>query len=204
MFLRRIVEWINSLEAGHQFRKWAAFSVKISGVFILVVTFVLGIAFLVLALMFTRTASIGKQTFAIIGTVLGLVVIGVVGITLAMLFWNSAKKIVSTGEKSHLTFGPISSIVIRLSGEILFIGFNGGALLCLVCSIFGAAAIGWPALILLIFSFLFPLIAVASLQFSYLIAEYAGLLGDISTNIKKIETTLSTDTTADPAPDVVP
>ena len=33
MFLRRIFERIDSLESGHQFRKWAPFFVKISGVF---------------------------------------------------------------------------------------------------------------------------------------------------------------------------
>lgn len=203
MFLRRIIEWINSLEAGHQFRKWASFSVKISGVFILIATSVLAILFLVLALMYTRTTSIGTQVFTIIGTILGLVIIGIVGITLTLLFWNRAKKIVSTAEETHLIFGPIAGIVIRLSGEAIFIGFIGGGLLCFVCSIFGAAALGWFALISLIFSFLFPLIAVVSLQFSYLISEYASLIGDIATNIKKIETTLSTDATADTSPEVV-
>lgn len=134
MFLRRIIEWINSLEAGHQFRKWASFYVKISGVFILIATFVLSILFLVLALMYTRTSSIGTQAFTIIGTVIGLVIIGIVGITLTMLFWNRAKKIVSVGEETHLIFGPIARIVIHLSGEAIFIGFIRGGLLCFVCS----------------------------------------------------------------------
>ena len=203
MFIRRIIEWINSLEEGHQFRKWASFFIKISSVFIFIASFVFGIVFLVVALMFTKTSSIGTQAFAIIGTVIGLVIIGIVGITLTMLFWNRAKKIVSAGEESHLIFGPIAAIVIRLSGEAAFIGFNGGGLLCFVCSIFGAAAFGWFALISLVFAFLFPLIAVVSLKFSYLISEYAGLIGDIATNIKKIETTLSTDATAAPAPEAV-
>ena len=196
MFMRRIIEWINSLEAGHQFRKWASFSVKISGVLILIVALVFGIVFLVVALMFTRVSSIGIQTFAIIGTVLGLVIIGIVGITLTMLFWNRAEKIESAGEDSHLIFGPISEIVIRLTGEAAFIGLNGLALLCLFTTIFGATVLGWLALISLVLSFLFPLIGVVCLQFSYLISEYAGLLGNISTNIKKIEVTLSTDETA--------
>ncbi|MDE0482985.1 MAG: hypothetical protein OXI67_10435 [Candidatus Poribacteria bacterium] len=203
MFLRRIIEWINSLEAGHHFRKQASFFVKISGVFILIASFVLGIVFLVVALMFTRTSSVGAQAFVIIGTVIGLVIIGIVGTTLTMLFWNRAKKIVSAGEESHLIFGPIAGIVIRLSGEAAFIGFIGGGLLCLVCSIFGAAAFGWLALISLVFAFLLPLIAVVSLQFSYLISEYASLIGDIATNIKKIETALSTDATAAPTSETV-
>ncbi len=171
MFLSRIVEWIDSLESGHQFRKWAALSVKISGVFTLVTTFVLGIAILTLVLTFIRRSGIVTQAFTIIGTFFGLAIIGIVGITMAMLFWDRAKKIASLGEESHLT---------RLLGEVAFIGFSGGAILFLVCSIFGALTLGWIVLVLLALSFLFHLLGAGILQFSYVIA-------DISTNIKQID-----------------
>ena len=35
MFLHPIIEWLDSLKSSDQFRKWAALSVKISGVFTL-------------------------------------------------------------------------------------------------------------------------------------------------------------------------
>ena len=197
MFLGRIVEWIDSLESGHQFRKWAALSIKISGVFTLVTTFVLGIAILTLVLMFTRRSGIVAQAFAIIGTFFGLVIIGTVGITMAMLFWDRAKKIASLDEESHLTFGAISGDLTRLLGEVAFIGFSGTAILFLVCSIFGAMMLGWIVLVLIALSFLFHFLGAGILQFSYVIA-------DISTNIKQVEPTLSRDVTAATAPEALP
>ena len=197
MFLGKIIEWIDSLESGHQFRKWAALSIKISGVFTLVTTFVLGIAILTLVLMFTRRSGIVTQAFAIIGTFFGLVIICIVGITMAMLFWDRAKKIASLGEESHLTFGAISGDLTRFLGEVAFIGFSGGAILFLVCSIFGALMLGWIVLVLLALSFLFHFLGAGILQFSYVMA-------DISTNIKQIEPTLLRDVTAATAPEVAP
>ena len=195
MFLDRIVEWIDSLESGDQFRKWAVLSVKTSGIFTLVITFVLGIALLTLVLIFTRGSGIFAQTVAIIGTLFGLVTIGIVGITMAMLFWNRAEKIASLGEE-HL--GPfILADLTRLLGEVAFIGFSGAAILFLVCSIFGAMMLGWIVLVLLALSFLFYFLAGGFLQFSYVIA-------DISTNIKQIEPTLSRDVTAATTPESVP
>ena len=197
MFLRRIVEWIDSLESVHQFRKWAALSIKISGVFTLVTTFVLGIVILTLVLMFTRRSGIVTQAFAIIGTFFGFVIIGTVGITMAMLFWDRAKKIASLGEESHLTFGAISGDLMRLLGEVAFIGFSGAAILFLVCSIFGAMMLGWIVLVLLALSFLFHFLGAGILQFSYVMA-------DISMNIKQVEPTLSRDVTAATVPEVAP
>ena len=189
MFLHPIIEWLDSLKSSDQFRKWAALSVKISGVFTLVTTFVLGIALLTLVLRFTRGSGIVAQTFAIIGTFFGLVIMGIVGITMATLFWNRSKKIASLGEESHLTFGTISGDLTRLLGEVAFIGFGGGAILFLVCSIFGAMMLGWIVLVLLALSFLFHFLAGGFLKFSYIIA-------DISTNIAQVEPTLLRDVTA--------
>ena len=163
----------------------------------MVTTFVLGIAILTLVLMFTRRSGIVAQAFAIIGTFFGLVIIGIVGITMAMLFWDRAKKIISLGEESHLTFGTISGDLTRLLGEVAFIGFSGGAILFLVCSIFGAMMLGWIVLVLLALSFLFHFLGAGILQFSYVMA-------DISTNIKQIEPTLLRDVTAATAPEVAP
>ena len=196
MFLHPIIEWLDSLKSSDQFRKWAALSVKISGVFTLVTTFVLGIALLTLVLRFTRGSGIVAQTFAIIGTFFGLVIMGIVGITMATLFWNRSKKIASLGEESHLTFGTISGDLTRLLGEVAFIGFGGGAILFLVCSIFGAMMLGWIVLVLLALSFLFHFLAGGFLKFSYIIA-------DISTNIAQVEPTLLRDVTAVTASEAV-
>ena len=196
MFLHPIIEWLDSLKSSDQFRKWAALSVKISGVFTLVTTFVLGIALLTLVLRFTRGSGIVAQTFAIIGTFFGLVIMGIVGITMATLFWNRSKKIASLGEESHLTFGTISGDLTRLLGEVAFIGFGGGAILFLVCSIFGAMMLGWIVLVLLALSFLFYFLAGGFLKFSYIIA-------DISTNIAQVEPTLLRDVTAVTASEAV-
>ena len=188
MFLHPIIEWIDSLKSSDQFRKWAALSVKISGVFTLVVTFVLGVAILTLVLTFIRGSGIVAQAFAIIGTFFGLGIIGSVGITMAMLFWNRAKKIAALGEESQLTFGAIAGDLTRLLGEVAFIGFSGGAVLLLVCSIFGVVLLGWIVLVLLALAFLFHFLGAGILQFSYVMA-------DISTS-KQREPTLSTDVPA--------
>ena len=200
MFLRRIFEWIDSLESGHQFRKWAPFFVKISGVFTLVITFVLAIVFLqsarMSAQMFTGSSGIVAQIFVIIKTLFGFFIIGIVGITTAILFWNRSKKITSLAEKSHLTFGSISGGLTRLFGEAAFITLNGIAILFLVYLLFRTTELGGFTLILLALSFLFHFMGVGFLQFSYVIA-------DISTNLTETETTPSSDVTAATTPEAV-
>jgi len=121
-----------------------------------------------------------------------------------MLLQHRANKINSIGEESHLIFGPIASIYIRLAGEICFLLLSG---LTSVLFLFTIFVIGFDwgiALICFLLSIFFLLLGYFTLKFLYIIAEYAGLVGDIATNARKIETTLATTVAATTAPESVP
>ena len=167
-FLHSIIAWIESLESGNYFRKIIVFSLKVSAVANIVVFALLGLAVFFLS---------AANPILIPLCVLGYAVIVIWSILVAMLFRSRAKKIAELGEESHLTFGPIAAVLTRLTGEFLF----------LFCCLIG--------ILLLPLVVVFVPIGLFYLKFFYMIAEYAGIVGDISTNIKKIETTLSTAAT---------
>lgn len=193
MFLRHIVERIDALEPGAEFRKWTPFFLKISGVFAVVITVVFAMLHLESAEGATRSSGIVAAVFR---TLLGLLITGIVGITMVLLFWNRSKKIAALAEKSQLTFSSISGNLTRFFGEASFITLNGIAILFLAYLLFSARGLGGSTLILLALSFLFYFIGVGFLQFAYVIA-------DISTHRKQTETTRSTDLTAPTAPEAV-
>ena len=170
-FLHSIIEWIEALESGEYFRKTIVFSLKISAVGAVIICPLLGLAIFLLAV----------NPLLIPLCVIGYAVIVIWSVLVFMLFRNRANKIAALSEESHLTFGPIAGVLTRLAGEFSL----------LFWSLIG--------ILLLPLSILFIPIGLSLLKFFYMIAEYTGMVGDIATNIKKIEATLSTavDTSAE-------
>ena len=207
-YLRPVVDYIESLESGDTFRRYFSFGLKFSGVLILSVTILVGFALLYFV----------KETPSLItGAILSTVIIVHYGVAATMLYWNRANKIAALGQESHLTFAPIIGITGRLTGEIFCLSFITLGIFFLVCSIFMPSLLGSMLpygiprgsaffifiVIGLFLCFLCVLIAIFLLVFFYVIAEYTGLIGDIATNIKKIEMTLSTEAAATLAPESV-
>jgi len=205
MFLRSIVEWIVSLESGENFRKMSSLWLRICGVLSLLLSISLGIGLLIAVPKLISGYGISEaNTFFMIGLTICAALIFSVGIILFMLLQHRANKINSIGEESHLIFGPIASIYIRLAGEICFLLLSG---LTSVLFLFTIFVIGFDwgiALICFLLSIFFLLLGYFTLKFLYIIAEYAGLVGDIATNARKIETTLATTVAATTAPESVP
>lgn len=208
-FLRGIVNWIASLESGSQFRKWVSILVKILGVLALIGAIVWGIAICVGSIVASDFMETGSRTLVIIGSILALCVNIFVGLVLIMLFWNRSKKISELGDESHFALLPITVILIRLFGELGFLYFVTIGMQALVASIFGS---GIPDLMEIVLSdltmrgnvsFIFGVISLVVSVFSgaivliihYFIAELINLFVDMATNLRKIETSLSTEET---------
>ena len=128
------------------------------------------------------------SAFTVIRILLGLLITGVVGLIMVLLFWNRSKKIAALAGKLELTFSSISGNLTRLFGEAAFIKLNGLAILCLVYLLFSARELGGTTLILLALSFLFYFMSIGFLQFAYVIS-------DISTHRKQTEMTQSEGST---------
>ena len=199
-YLRPVVDYIDSLESGDTFRRYFSFGLKFSGVLTLSVSILVGF----MLLYFVR-----ETPSLITGAILSTVIIVHCGVAVTMLYWNRANKIAGLGQESHLTFAPIVGITGRLTGEIFCLFFITLGIFFLVCSIFMPSLLrsmlpyGIPRgsaffiflVIGLFLCFLCVLIAIFLLVFFYVIAEYTGLIGDIATNIKGIETILSSGET---------
>lgn len=208
-FLRSIVNWIASLEAGSQFRKWVSILLKIISILALVGAIVWGIAIFVDAITESDHLETGKRTVVIIGSILGLCVNVIVGTILLMLFWNRSKKIGALGDETHFALLPIAVILIRLFGEVGFLTLVGTGIQGLVSSIFGSGIVGILDFFMsdqLMYENINFIIGVLSLVISvitgvltliihYFIAELINLFVDMATNLRKIETTLSTENT---------
>lgn len=205
MFLRSIVEWIVSLESGESFRKMSSLWLRICAVLTLSLSLSLGVGVLIVVPKLISGYGISEaNTFFMIGLTLCAAMILSVGIILFMLLRHRSNKINSLGEESYLIFGPIASIYIRLAGEICFLLLSGLASVLFVLAIF-VVGFEWSlALICCLLSIFFLLLGYFALKFLYIIAEYAGLIGDIATNARKIETTLATAVAATTAPESVP
>ena len=162
-YLHKIIEWIDRLEDGEHFRRSTARSLRIFAVLAVIISVCLGLTAFALSITSIVLIPLGF---------IALVIIIVWGILLAMLLRNRANKIIALATESHLTFGPMSGVLTRLGGEIAL--FN----CCLISILFFPLAI------------LFIPLGFGLLSFSYMTAEYLGMLGDIATNIKKMEGTL--------------
>ncbi len=201
MFLRSIVEWIVSLESGESFRKMSSLWLRICAVLTLVLSLLLALGLLIGGpMLIGEYIGTVANTFFTIGFVLCDVMIVSMGIVLFMLLRNRANKIDNLGEESHLIFGPIASVYIRLAGEIWFLMFSGLASVLLILAIFSIVGLQWlPMLICFLLSIFFLLLGYFLLKFLYIIAEYAGVIADIATNTKRIETIVAnavSDTTS--------
>lgn len=109
-YLRSVVDYIDSLEAGDTFRRLFSTGLKISGVLTLSATVLLGIVILYW---------IGEELpSAMACAIIVTATVVYYGIAAIMLFWNRANKISELGGDSHLTFAPIMSVTCRLTGEI--------------------------------------------------------------------------------------
>lgn len=204
-YLRYIVTWIASLESGGQFRKWISILVKILGVLTLIGAVVWGIAICVGSIAASEYLGTGSRTLVVIGSILSLCINVIIGLILVMLFWNRSNIISTLSEESHFTLMPTAVVLIRLLGELSFLLLVGTGIQALVASIFGS---GIPNLlgyflsdlgeninfIMGVISFIVSiLIGALQLIFYYFIAEQISVFTDMATNLKKIETTLSTE-----------
>ena len=206
-FLRGVVNWIASLESGNQFRKWVAILVKILGVLAFIGAIVWGIAICVGSIAASDYLGTGSRTLVIIGSFLGLCINILVGLVLLMLFWNRSKKIGGLGDETHFTLLPIAVILIRLFGEVGFLALVGAGIQGLVASIFGGSITSILSLFMsdslmggnlsFIIGVLSLVVSVISgvilLISSYFVAEQISVFVDMATNLKKIETSLSTE-----------
>ena len=207
--LRGVVNWIAALETGNQFRKWVAILVNIIGILALIGTIVWGIAICVASIAASEYLGTGSRTLVIIGSFLGLCIHILLGLVFLMLFWNRAKRIRGLGDESHFTLLPIAAILIRLFGEVGFLALVVAGIQALVASIFGGNITSIASLLMsaaMIGGNLSFLIGVVSLVISvisgmillissYFVAEQISVFVDMATNLKKIETSLSTEET---------
>ena len=207
-YLRMIVTWIASLESGGPFRKYVSIFVKILGVLVSIGAGVWGIAICVGSIAASEYFGTASRTLVVIGSILAICINIIVGLVLALLFWNRANKISDLGDETHFTLLPITIILIRLLGEFSFLSLVGTGIQSLVASIFGLVfpnllsifmsdlgrdvnfIVGAISLVLSVLSGVILLITF------YFIAERINVLIDIATNLKKIEAALSTEETA--------
>ncbi len=206
-FLRGIVSWVASFESGRQFRKWTSVLLKTLGILVLIGAIVWGMIICVGTITASDYLGTGSRTLVIIGSILGLCINIFVGLVLLMLFWNRSKKVDSLGDETHFTLLPIAAILIRLFGEVGFLTLVGIGIQGLVGSIFGSGITGILDLLLgdqLMSGNLSFIIGVISLVVSvlsgvillistYFAAEQISVFVDMATNLKKIESSVSTE-----------
>lgn len=145
-FLRGIVKWIASLESDDKhFRMLASILLKVLGVLALIATIVWGIAICVSAIDATDHLESGARTLVIIGAILILGINVIIGPVLVILFWNRSNKVSALNEEPMFRSTsysipysiPITVILIRLFGEMVFLILVGIGIQGLVLSIFG-------------------------------------------------------------------
>ena len=209
-YLRKVVDWIVSLESGQQFRKWISILVKIFGVLTLIGAVIAGIAIFVGVIATIRYLGAGSGTLAVIGSILSFCINVIIGTLIVLLCWNRANKIGDLGSESHFSLIPMTVVLIRLSGEVGFIFLIGTGIQGLVGSILGSGimrgmgglySLLLPDLLELfreigfiggLFSFVVCVFSgVVHLIVTYFLAELVNLFADMATNLKKIEGRLS-------------
>lgn len=210
-YLRKIVDWIVSLESGQQFRKWISILVKIFGVLTLIGAVVAGIAIFVGVIAAIDYLGAGSGTLAIIGSILSFCINVIIGTLIVLLCWNRANKIGDLGSESHFSLIPMTVVLIRLSGEVGFIFLIGTGVQGLIGAILGSGVMrGMGSLYYFLpdmfrmfrdigfigglFSFIVCVFSgVVHLIGTYFLAELVNLFADMATNLKKIEGRLSAE-----------
>ena len=206
--LRNIVTWIASLESGGQFRKWVSILVKILGVLTSIGAVVLGFAICVGSFEASEHLQIGELTFVAIGSILSLCVNCIFGLIFIILFWNRSNVINTLNVETHFAILPIAIVLIRLLGEFSFLYLVGTGIQSLIASIFEVKQFFLPyiqsmyfhhlgnniSIMIGVISFVLSVVTGAIILIThYIIAEGINLLLDMASNLKKIETTLSTE-----------
>ncbi|MCE2414845.1 hypothetical protein J4G07_12655 [Candidatus Poribacteria bacterium] len=143
-YLRGIITWIDSLESGRQFRSWAAISLKILAVAILVGISVWGIVICVDTIGASNDSGLTSRILVIVGSILEVCIVIIIATILAMLFWNRSNNIRTLDNDPKFILISITVIMIQLAGEISFLGFIGAGVQSFVASIFGS---GLPKLL---------------------------------------------------------
>lgn len=202
-FFQNIIAWIVSLESGEPFQKWVPISLKILGVIAYAFAFAWSFALIIGVVAEGDKDELGRLILPFIGAILiGLFNIGI-GILLIMLFWNRSNKIRDTNHDSNSILLKIAVILIRFSGEIALIILISIGLHTLVLAIFG---ISFPSGINLLYFppnvnisigvislILTSIYGIIALIFSYTLAALLNLIIGMATDLRKIDTTLSTE-----------
>ena len=208
-FFQNIVAWVVSLESGEPFQKWVPISLKILGVIAYAFAFAWSFALIIGVVAEGDKDELGRLILPFIGAILiGLFNIGI-GILLIMLFWNRSNKIRDTNHDSNSILLKIAVILIRFSGEIALIILISIGLHTLVLAIFG---ISFPSGINLLYFppnvntsisvdltfgvislILTSIYGIIALIFSYTLAALLNLIVGMATDLRKIDTTLSTE-----------
>ena len=208
-YLRRIVAWFASLESVEPFQKWIPIFLKILGVVAYVFAFVWSIVLFVGVFLGRDNIEISSLVLHLIGSSLMALFNVLIGTVLIMLFWNRSNKISTLHNESDFTLLQIAVILIRLSGEAAFIVLITTGIHGLMAGIFG---IGIPGVINFLYipsdvdmsiavdlafgvisiiaSTIYGIIALIS---SYIFAALLNLVVGMAKDLRKIDTTLSTD-----------
>ena len=195
---RMFISWLDSLESGDVFRKISSTCLKISSIFTFAIFLGLGIIVIV----------VFKHSTA--GLMSGVLILNF-GLMVGLLYRDRAKKVLELKGVSHLIFTPIVGTMIRLTGEILSLASIHFGVWFLLLSILLPTGVGsalgtqWllstPPVVMMILGFALFLVSIMASMFFlvafYSIAEFSLLIGDITTNVKIIETKMKNSEDSD-------
>lgn len=197
-YLQRVVDWVVSLESGQPLRKNVSILVKILGVITLVIAVVPDVVFTGLFINSIRRSPDLLILLSLIMLILWILVSISMGIIFISLFWNRSNKISDLGGETHFNLLPILAVLIRLFGEggfILFIGTSIKLFMLLILMIIPQLMSRYPdfegVVKVSIATGGLVLGSVILLIVSYFVAELVNLFTSMATNLKKIETQLS-------------
>ena len=198
-YSERVVNWIVSLESGQQLQKSVSILVKIFGVLTLITAIVPDVIFTFIFISdINRTPDV-LAFFSVIMLILWILVDISIGTIFIGLCWNRSNKIGDLDGESHFSLLPISGVLIRLFGEggsILFIGTGIKLSMLLILLIIPQLGRRTPDFEAVWYVFVatggLVLGSVVLLIVTYFVAELVNLFMNMATNLKKMETQLST------------
>jgi len=193
---------IEKLEEGTPFRKWISIFVKILGVLLLIGCIVSSIYALVSVIRIGRYLGTTAMVTGIVAGVISFPINIFMGIIIMKLFFIRADNIRKLEERTHFTILPTVVVLIRLCGETSFVALVGQGIISFLTLLIGGRGIpeyyreflpipGFVGGVLILIAAC--VLAVVLLIGSYFIAEQINLLVDMASNIKKIETKVSTE-----------
>ncbi len=209
-YIRGIIDWIESLESGRQFQKWIAVFINVLAVSLFLAIGAWGVVnFLSVIEANSEMTDSAAQALVIAGAVLEACVILLTAVVLLMLLWGRARKVRELGKPASIVLMTITGIMIRLAGEVGFVGLIGIGAHVMVTAIF---RLGAPKYLLrldpeieavlplsdgiVLFLLSIP-VGAAALITAYFIAEKSNALTEIAMTLQRIETKLSHHTESD-------